>query len=325
MKDREQLPGLFYYRPSPRLKSPPVIVADLCVYGATAAGAVAAIAMRRLGHSCILLSFDTHVGGMTSGGLGATDIGNKAAIGGIAREFYRRLGSYYETDEAWAFEPHVAERVLLEMLAEAGVSVHFNRHLEKVHKETNHIQAIEMTDGSVCRAKVFIDASYEGDLMARAGVSYHVGRESNSVYHETPWAGGWSTKAMSKFPQNRRIRLPIGPSPLSLGNATICWCRSACRPATLPMGPFAWSRCSWCWASRRRRLRHWRSRGGVRYRMFPMRLWSQCSLRPSRYFFGRVPVANVTDMWDTNFGWVYLDWDGEASASGLWIMLDKAK
>lgn len=185
MQCSEQLPNLFYYRPRPRLEKPPVLDADLCIYGATSAGVVAAVAAARLGRTVALAAFDTHVGGLTAGGLGATDIGNKSAIGGIAREVYRRLGSYYHQEEAWTFEPHVAEGIYLDMLKEVAVPVRYNQHLARVHKDGARIVAIEMTDGTVYRGKMFIDATYEGDLMAQAGVSYHVGREDNSVYRET--------------------------------------------------------------------------------------------------------------------------------------------
>ncbi len=180
-----QLPNLRYYQPAMRLDHPPVIEADVCVYGGSSAGAAAAVAVRRGGRTVSLAAFDGHIGGLSSGGLGATDIGNKAAIGGISREFYRRLGEYYETDESWTFEPHVAERVFLDMLEEAAVPVRYHQHLSRVFKDGPTIVAIEMTDGTIYRAQQFIDATYEGDLMARAGVHYHVGREDNSVYRET--------------------------------------------------------------------------------------------------------------------------------------------
>lgn len=185
MQYSEQLPNLSYYRPAVRLEKPPVIDADLCVYGATSAGVAAAVAMRRMGKSAVVIGFSDHLGGLSSGGLGCTDIGNKAAIGGIAREFYCRLGACYGKDEAWLFEPHMARRVFEQMLAETQTPVRYHQHLAHVRKDGGRIVAIEMTDGTVYRAKVFIDATYEGDLMALAGVSYHVGREGNHVYHET--------------------------------------------------------------------------------------------------------------------------------------------
>jgi hypothetical protein len=122
---------------------------------------------------------------MTSGGLSQTDIGNKAAIGGISLEFYRRMGAHYGSNEVWKLEPHLAEAVFGEMIAEAKVPVYFQQRLVSVRKRAGRIAEIKMDNGNIFRAKVFIDATYEGDLMAKAGVSYFVGREANSTYHET--------------------------------------------------------------------------------------------------------------------------------------------
>ncbi|HWL52685.1 MAG TPA: FAD-dependent oxidoreductase [Chthoniobacteraceae bacterium] len=176
---------LFYYRPtaSPQ-RSSEVVETDICIYGATPAGIAAAIAVHRAGGRAVIAEFGDRVGGLTASGLGATDIGNKFAIGGIAREFYRRLGARYGEPEAWMFEPHAAEALFLEMLDEAGVPVHFRQALATVRKEGNEIREMEMEDGTRYRARYFIDASYEGDLMAQAGVSYTVGREANAVYDE---------------------------------------------------------------------------------------------------------------------------------------------
>jgi hypothetical protein len=162
-----------------------ILDTDICVYGATAGGVVAAVEAARLGKQTVLLEFGNHLGGMTSGGLGQTDIGNKAAIGGIAREFYQRVGAKYGKGEAWTFEPHIAERVLFEMINEAKVPIYFQSRLASVQKNGARIESITMEDGRIIRAKVFIDATYEGDLMSRAGVSYTVGREANSKYGET--------------------------------------------------------------------------------------------------------------------------------------------
>ena len=185
MQSREQLPGLFYFRDRAKADRAVTIETDLCVYGSTSVGVAAAIAGTRLGKRVALAGFDDHLGGLSSGGLGATDIGNKAAIGGLSRQFYQRLGKHYGQDEAWKFEPKIAEKILREMLAETNVVLRPFQHLAGVQKEGNRIIAIEMTDGTTYRAKQFIDASYEGDLMALAGVAYHVGREANSVFRET--------------------------------------------------------------------------------------------------------------------------------------------
>ncbi|HEX4146046.1 MAG TPA: FAD-dependent oxidoreductase [Pirellulales bacterium] len=182
---------------------------DVVVYGGTAGGIAAAIQTARLGKSVLVIEPGRHLGGLTSGGLGATDIGNKKAIGGISREFYQRVLKYYSQpdvwkyekladyrsdrrkpgdDALWTFEPHVAEAILRDMLAESKVPVHFGQRLQRpsgVRRDGAKIASIAMETGQVYTAKMFIDASYEGDLMAGAGVSYHVGREGNSVYGET--------------------------------------------------------------------------------------------------------------------------------------------
>src|SRR5579884_1147225 len=162
-----------------------IITSDVCVYGGTPGGVVAAVEAARLGKKAVIAEFGFHLGGMTSGGLSQTDIGNKAAIGGISREFYRRIGQHYGKPEQWTFEPGVAENIFFQMLNEAKVPVYFHQRLASVKKERGRIVEITMESGRIYRAKMFIDASYEGDLMARAGVSYTVGRESNAQYGET--------------------------------------------------------------------------------------------------------------------------------------------
>ena len=169
---------------------------DVVVYGGTAGGVIASIAAGREGLRTALLEPGTHVGGMVSGGLGYTDFGNKSVIGGYALEFYRRVGKHYGmtqygNDVAWYHEPHVAEDVFRQMLREAGVSVFFNQRLREksgVAKRGSSIVAATVENGDVFTAKVFIDSSYEGDMMAQAGVSYTFGRESTSEYGE-PLAG----------------------------------------------------------------------------------------------------------------------------------------
>jgi len=196
------------------LRSTEVLETDICVYGATAAGVAAAVQAKRLNKTVALLEFGRHLGGMTSGGLGATDIGNKAAIGGIAREFYHRIALHYALDGSWFFEkredffethssrstladlsspnatlwtlePHVAEDIFFQLLNEAGVPVYFEQRLASVQKKGVHLEQIVMENGKIYRARMFIDATYEGDLMAKAGVGYTVGREPNTKYGET--------------------------------------------------------------------------------------------------------------------------------------------
>ncbi|HEX3797304.1 MAG TPA: FAD-dependent oxidoreductase [Verrucomicrobiae bacterium] len=162
-----------------------IITADVCVYDGTAGGVIAAVETARLGKSVVLTEFGSHLGGMSSGGLSQTDIGNKAAIGGLSREFYQRMGRHYHKEEQWSFEPSVAENIFVKMAHETKVPVYFQQRLASVKKDGARITEIVMENGNIFRAKMFIDASYEGDLMARAGVSYFVGREPNSQYHET--------------------------------------------------------------------------------------------------------------------------------------------
>ena len=166
-------------------KGAAAIQADVCVFGGTSAGVVAAAEAARLGKTVVLAEPGNHLGGMSSGGLGATDTGTIAAIGGISREFYRRIGQHYGVGERFTFEPHVAEQVFQDLIAEAGVPVYFQERLASVQKDGTRITQIAMESGDVFRASMFIDATYEGDLMARAGVSYVVGRESNATYGET--------------------------------------------------------------------------------------------------------------------------------------------
>jgi len=161
---------------------------DVVVYGGTSGGVIAAVKAARLGRSVVLIEPGKHLGGLSAGGLGATDIGNKGAIGGLAREFYRRLGQHYGKDEAWTFEPHVAEALFEELVREANVPVVRGERLDlaqEVKKDGTRITSIAMESGRRFAGAVFIDASYEGDLLAKAGVSYTVGREANATYGET--------------------------------------------------------------------------------------------------------------------------------------------
>ena len=162
-----------------------VIEADLVVYGGTAAGVSAAVTGARHGLKVVLIESSSHLGGMTSGGLGQTDIGNKAAIGGTAREFYRRVGAEYGKAEAWTFEPHVAKNVLFAMLNESGAALYLQEPLRECHKNGTSISSLVLASGRVIQGRIFIDTSYEGDLMKQAGVSYTVGREANAKYDET--------------------------------------------------------------------------------------------------------------------------------------------
>ena len=157
---------------------------DVCVYGGTAGGVVAAVKAARLGKSVVLCQPGKHLGGMTTGGLGWTDFGRKHVIGGMSRQFYRDVGRRYGQDEQWRFEPSKARAVIDAMVEAAGVPVRLCQYLHTVAVENGRIVSITMLGGLTVRAKVYIDATYEGDLLAGAGVSYHVGREANAVYDE---------------------------------------------------------------------------------------------------------------------------------------------
>jgi hypothetical protein len=169
---------------------PPAPTADILVYGATAAGVTAAVAAARLGKTVIVLEPGTHIGGMTSGGLGATDKGVAATIGGLAHTFYDRLALHYSTPEAFQFEPHVAETILTDMLKESAVTVIRRARIVRVDKSGHTLTTVFTESGVAYSARVFIDATYEGDLMALADVTYAVGREANDTYGETTNGAG---------------------------------------------------------------------------------------------------------------------------------------
>jgi len=158
---------------------------DLCVYGGTAGGVVAAVKAARLGRRVVLLQPGKHLGGMTTGGLGWTDYGRKWVIGGMSRQFYRDMGHVCDREELWHFEPHIATKIITAMVEEADVTVRYGQYLDTVAMDGQRLRAIRCLGGLEVKATMFIDATYEGDLMAKAGVSYTVGRESNAVYGET--------------------------------------------------------------------------------------------------------------------------------------------
>jgi len=185
--------------------------ADVIIYGGSSAGISAAIQTARHGNSVILIEPGTRLGGLTTGGLGQTDIGNKQVVGGIAREFYQNIKKYYQDsanwvwekksdykdggqtrtnnneDAMWTFEPSVALKVYHSMMKDLDIQIVYEQRLnrtEGVSKDKNVINSIAMESGDIYYGKVFIDASYEGDLLAAAGVSYTTGREANSQYGE---------------------------------------------------------------------------------------------------------------------------------------------
>jgi hypothetical protein len=186
---------------------------DIVIYGGTCAGVTAAVQADRMGKSVVIVCPEKHLGGMSSGGLGFTDIGDKTVIGGLAREFYHRIWLHYQDPNAWrwqrredfgnrgqgapavdldkrtmwVFEPHVAEQVFENLIAEHDIPVYRDEWLDRrtgVRKDGTRIVSITTLSGRTFTGRVFIDAGYEGDLIAAAGVSFHVGRESNELYGE---------------------------------------------------------------------------------------------------------------------------------------------
>src|SRR5262245_49610535 len=177
---------------------------DLVIYGGTSAAVIAAVQAKKMGKSVVVVCPDKHLGGLSSGGLGWTDTGNKAVIGGLARDFYHRVWKHYDQPGAWKwqskeeygnkgqgtpaidgsqrtmwiFEPHVAEQVFEELVKENGIDVHRGEWLNRaggVARSGSRITAITMQSGKRYAGKMFLDATYEGDLMAAAGVDFHVG------------------------------------------------------------------------------------------------------------------------------------------------------
>ncbi len=165
---------------------------DLVIYGGTSAAITAAVQASRDGLDVVIVCSEKHIGGMSASGLGATDSGKKSAVGGLSLEFYKRLGKAYghEGKASWLFEPHVAEYVFEDWVKEYDIPVCRDEWLNRtpeagVELKNGRIVSITMLSGNRYRGKVYIDATYEGDLMAAAGVSYTVGREANSQYNET--------------------------------------------------------------------------------------------------------------------------------------------
>jgi hypothetical protein len=183
-----RLLGLFGILLALSAAAPPTRSYDLVVYGGTAGGAIAAVAAAREGARVALLEPRDHLGGMVSGGLGWTDFGKKEVIGGYSREFFERIGRAYGQPIQWTFEPHVAEATFRDLLKEAGVEVFFRHRLREktgVTKQGTRVTSIALDNGVTFSAKVFIDATYEGDLMAQAGVTATWGREGSDQYGES--------------------------------------------------------------------------------------------------------------------------------------------
>lgn len=184
----------------------PSIQTDICVYGGTSAGVIAAYAAIKLHHTVILIEPGHRLGGLSSGGLGYTDIGNKYVVTGLAHDFYRRIGRHYQKFEQWTFEPHVADSLFRDYTKRAKIIVLYGERLHTVKKTGSTITSITLERSSDSQpdreitAKEYIDCSYEGDLMAKAAVSYTTGREANTVYNET--VDGVQLKDKHQFPDN---------------------------------------------------------------------------------------------------------------------------
>lgn len=207
---------------------------DVVIYGGTSPAVSAAVQARRMGKTVVIVCPEKHLGGLTAGGLGWTDSGRKEAVGGISREFYQRVKKHYDKPEAWVhqkpseysryrpdddamwvFEPHVAEQTFEQLVAEYEIPVFRDQWLNRkdgVRKKGKKVVSITMLSGrsprdsgETYRGRIFLDATYEGDLMASAGVTYHVGREGNEVYGET--LNGVQTRNATKH----QFEKPVDP------------------------------------------------------------------------------------------------------------------
>ncbi|MBA4850702.1 FAD-dependent oxidoreductase [Emticicia sp. BO119] len=223
------------YTPS-KTKTAKTYKADVIIYGGTSSAVIAAVQVKKMGKSVIVVSPDTHLGGLSSGGLGFTDTGNKEVIGGLSREFYQRLYTHYQKPESWnwqrkeeygnkgqgtpaidgnnrtmwIFEPHAAEQVFEDFAKEYQLTIYRNEWLDRskkgVTKQGTDIRSFRTLSGNTYEGQMFIDATYEGDLMAAAGVSYHVGREANSVYGEK-----WNGVQTEVFQHGHHFKSKISP------------------------------------------------------------------------------------------------------------------
>ncbi len=209
--------------------------ADIIVYGGTSAGVIAAVQVAQMKRSVILVCPEKHLGGLSASGLGWTDTGDKSVIGGLARDFYHRVWLHYQKDEAWRwqkpseygnqgqgtsamdrgertmwiFEPHVAEQVFEDYVREHRIPTDRGEMLDRVRgvrQDGNRIVSITTLSGKTYVGKVFIDATYEGDLMASAGVSFRVGREANSEHGET-----WNGVQVGVFQHAHYFQKPVDP------------------------------------------------------------------------------------------------------------------
>lgn len=223
------------------------ISADVVIYGNTSAAVIAAVQVRQMGKSAVIVGPDRHLGGLTAGGLGWTDSGSKEAIGGLSREFYHRVWKHYQSEDAWpwqekakfgnrnqnpaskggdgatmwVFEPSVAEAVFEELIKEYDIPVYREEFLDRTERpsqnrsqavtngvelQDGNITSIRMKSGKTFEGRMFLDTTYEGDLMACAGISYHVGREANSVYDED-----WNGVQTGVLHHKHHFQKPVSP------------------------------------------------------------------------------------------------------------------
>ena len=176
--------GLFYYKKEFIKEENAAYDYDVVIYGATPAGITAAIQTKKDGLTCGIVEVSHYIGGMTTSGLGATDLGSPIAVGGLSKEFYSEVAKFYGQEKQYKFEPHVAQAIFDKWLAEYEVPIHLLQPLESVRQTDGKISSIVSQTGAIFSGKVFIDATYEGDLLGKAAISYRVGRESNSEYQE---------------------------------------------------------------------------------------------------------------------------------------------
>ena len=214
----------------------PVDTYDLVIYGGNSASVIAAVQAIKMGKTAVIVCPDKHLGGLSSGGLGFTDTGNKSVIGGLSRDFYHRVYEHYQKPEAWKqmkaseyggkgqgtpamdgdrrtmwiFEPHVAEAIFEDYVREFKIPVHRDHWLDRsrggVTMDGARITAIKMLNGTSFHGRMFIDATYEGDLMAAAGVAFHVGREANATYGEA-----WNGNEVGVLHHGHHFKKPISP------------------------------------------------------------------------------------------------------------------
>ncbi len=211
------LAGIIMWGCQPAKRTDNEFSADVIIYGGTSAAVIAAVEVAQSGKSVIVVSPDKHLGGLTSGGLGYTDTGNKSTIGGLSRDFYHRVWLHYNDSAAWVwqkhseygnkgqgtiamdgenrtmwiFEPHVAEQVFEDYVKENNLNIYRDEWLDRengVEVEDGKIISFKTLSGKTFKGKIFIDATYEGDLMASANITYHVGRENTATYNEK-WNG----------------------------------------------------------------------------------------------------------------------------------------